>query len=64
MVCFIFLFAFMQFCGAQSMNTLYFSIMNESSNSNVSVQSFNHAILNSTYKPKTKDVHGARNGST
>jgi hypothetical protein len=30
--------------GARSMNTLYFSIMNESSNSNVSVQSFNHAI--------------------
>jgi hypothetical protein len=32
--------------GARSMNTLYFSIMSESSNSNVSgfSQSFNHAI--------------------
>ena len=43
--------------GARSMNTLYFSIMNESSNSNVSIQSFNHGSLNIN-KPKTKDVHG------
>jgi hypothetical protein len=46
--------------GARSMKTLYFSTMNESSNTNVSVQSFNHACYLNINKPKTKDVHSVQ----
>ena len=41
---FVRVYAVLRTVHARSMNTLYFTIMNEPSNSNVSVQSFDHAI--------------------